>query len=114
VGQGKGNNGDRITRYCPVNPSASERKALEADFNFRRSALGALAAEAAGGVINVYFHVIRSSSGAGNVTDQQIQSQINVLNNAYASAGWSFVLAGTTRTSNNTWYTAGYGSNAQK
>jgi hypothetical protein len=59
-----------------------------------------------GGTINVYFHVIRSGTGAsqGNVTDQQIANQVNVLNAAYAAWGWSFNLSATTRTTNATWF----------
>lgn len=61
-----------------------------------------------GGVIPVYVHVINKGSGIanGDVPDSQITSQINVLNSAYASTGWSFSLAGTDRTNNASWYTA--------
>ncbi|MFY0528310.1 zinc metalloprotease [Archangium gephyra] len=63
--------------------------------------------------IPVYFHVIRTSTGTGGVTTTQINNQINVLNNAYAAAGFSFYLAGTDTTNNSTWYTAGPGTAAQ-
>jgi hypothetical protein len=68
-----------------------------------------------GGSINVYFHVIRKGTGLanGDVSDSQIQSQINVLNAAYASTGWSFNLVTIDRTTNSTWYTMGYGSSAE-
>lgn len=65
-----------------------------------------------GGVIRVYFHVITNGS-AGNLTDQQIASQMSVLNSAYATTGWSFFLSGTTRTSNATWYTMSPGSTVE-
>jgi hypothetical protein len=65
---------------------------------------------AGAGVINVYVHVIRSDSGAGNLTDAQIGSQISVLNNAYASSGTSFSVVNTDRTNNSAWYTAGPGT----
>jgi hypothetical protein len=68
---------------------------------------------ATGGTINVYFHVITSTTGAGNVTDAQIQNQIAVLNGAFGSGGWSFTLAGTDRTANNAWYTMAHGSTAE-
>ncbi|WNG50871.1 zinc metalloprotease [Archangium minus] len=55
--------------------------------------------------IPVYFHVIRDSNGNGGVTTTQINNQITVLNNAYASAGFSFYLAGTDYTNNSTYYT---------
>ena len=55
--------------------------------------------------IPVYVHVIRSSAGGGGVTTTQISNQISVLNNAYASAGYSFTLAGTDYTNNDSYYT---------
>lgn len=111
---GKGGNGDRITRYCPLNPSESERKAMEADFEFKKSALGSFSKSATGGTIPVYFHVITSTSGAGALSNQEVQSQINVLNSAYSGTGWSFSLVSITRTANDTWYGAGYNSTAER
>jgi hypothetical protein len=63
--------------------------------------------------IPVYFHVIRDSNGYGGVTTTQINNQITVLNNAFASAGFSFYLASTDYSNNSTWYTAGHGSTAE-
>jgi pregnancy-associated plasma protein-A len=65
--------------------------------------------------ISVYFHVINKGSGIanGDVPDSQITAQINVLNAAYAGSNFSFVFAGTNRTTNATWYTAGPGSQAE-
>ena len=59
-----------------------------------------------GGTINVYFHVVNAGSSAsqGNISDQQIASQINVLNQAYAPWGWQFNLVATTRTTNSSWF----------
>ena len=73
-------------------------------------------ASATGGVINVYWHVVNagSSLSQGNIPDSQITSSINVLNNAYASTGWSFRLAATTRTTNATWFAAGPGTTAER
>jgi hypothetical protein len=63
--------------------------------------------------IPTWFHIIRDSTGAGGVTTTQINQQLTVLNNAFASAGISFTLAGTTTTNNSTWYTAGPGTAAE-
>ncbi len=62
--------------------------------------------------IPVYVHVIRSSTGSGGVTAAQITNQITVLNNAVATAGFSFSLAGTGYTNNTTWQTAQPGTSA--
>jgi hypothetical protein len=51
---------------------------------------------------------------AGNVPASQINSQMTVLNNAYAGSGISYSLAGTDYTNNASWYTVGYGSTAEK
>jgi hypothetical protein len=64
--------------------------------------------------IPVYFHVI-TAGAAGNLTDEQIATQIDVLNATFAGAeggtrtGFSFRLAGVTRTENATWFYANPG-----
>ena len=103
-------NGRRIERFCPVRPSEAEQKAMEADFGFRRSALGAAAPSATGGVIDVYFHVITDSEGNGSPKSSQLGRQIRVLNDAYGLWGWTFRLVQTDFTANDAWYAAGYGS----
>ena len=62
-----------------------------------------------GGVVNVYFHVINKGTGIanGDIPDSQIDSQISVLNQAYAGTGWSFNLVSVDRTTNAAWYTMG-------
>lgn len=61
--------------------------------------------------VNVYFHVITSSTGAGNVTDARIAQQIQVLNDAYSGATggantlYRFTLVSVDRTANDNWYT---------
>jgi hypothetical protein len=64
--------------------------------------------------INVYFHILTTASGEGNVTAGQITRQMNGLNAAFASAGFSFVLAGVDRTANDEWYDMTYGSRAER
>lgn len=74
-----------------------------------------LAAALSGTVVTVpvYFHVVMSNSGAGNVSDAQIADQIAVLNGAFGP-NFLFGLAATDRTRNNTWFTAGPGSGGEK
>jgi hypothetical protein len=70
--------------------------------------------------VNVYFHVITNTSGAGNVTDTRIANQIKVLNDAYsgvtggANTLYRFTLVSTDRTANNTWYTCTGGTCGQQ
>lgn len=57
-----------------------------------------------GGQIKVAWHVIYSGS-TGNIPQSQIDAQIAELNAAYASTGYSFVLASVDRTNNSGWFT---------
>lgn len=94
-------------RFCPVHPSDEELAVMEADFAAQYAEFGKTGdAEATGGVINVYFHVIRRGSGVanGDVTTAMITNQMAVLNNAFAPTGWAFNLVSTTRTTNTSWY----------
>lgn len=101
-------------------PTQQEADAIE-DHSRRMSSLmaGRLETNATTVNVNVYFHVITSTSGAGNVSDTAIANQIKVLNDSYsgltggANTRFRFTLVSTDRTANNTWYTAGYGSQAE-
>ena len=54
--------------------------------------------------IPVAFHIIRYDSGVtGNVTDQQINDQMDVLNDAYVSTNFQFVLHSIERIDNTAW-----------
>ena len=61
--------------------------------------------------VPVYFHVV-TDGAKGNLRDSQIADQIRVLNNTFAGGeggfdtGFSFVLAGVTRTNNPAWFYA--------
>jgi hypothetical protein len=59
--------------------------------------------------IPVYWHVIRSSSGAGGVTTQQIADSIAVLDDAFAGTSFSFTLVSTDYSNNDSWYTCSGG-----
>ena len=91
------------------------------------SAVSTFVARPAGSVtVPVWFHVILAANGSGNVTDAQLQAQINVLNVTYAGrdippAGvapldvssptpFRFVLAGVDRTTNASWYSVAQSS----
>ncbi|MBC9822779.1 zinc metalloprotease [Terrabacter sp. MAHUQ-38] len=63
--------------------------------------------------VRVYWHTITNGT-QGAVSSSTINSQVNVLNNAYAGTGLSFSLAGTDSTSNASWYTVTPGSSAER
>ena len=64
--------------------------------------------------VPVYFHVV-SDGSSGNLTNAQIADQISVLNVTFgggeggADTGFTFVLAGVTRTDNARWFYSGSG-----
>jgi Pregnancy-associated plasma protein-A len=79
------------------------------------SAKKAAAAQAdATATVPVYFHVI-TDGAIGSLTNDQITAQMNVLNNTFAGGeggadtGFSFTLAGVTRTGNADWFYTGPG-----
>jgi hypothetical protein len=106
----------RSDRLCGTDHSPERIAFAEEDFRMRRDELaksGNTEAEnVTGGAINVYFHVVNqgTSISNGNISDQMITDQMNVLNAAFAGWGWSFNLIATTRTTNATWYNGCYGS----
>ncbi len=63
--------------------------------------------------IPVAFHVVQANNGSYNVSDQQIQDQIAVLNAAYAGTNFQFSLASIDRTRNNRWTRHSPGSSAE-
>jgi hypothetical protein len=55
-------------------------------------------------VVPVYFHVITSSDGRGDVNDTIVHDQMNVLNKGFEKTGLQFELVELDRTSNDEWY----------
>ena len=62
------------------------------------------------GTIPVYFHVVYASNGTGNVSQADVEEQIDVLNITFGGmttgydTGFRFRLAGVDRTQNNAWF----------
>lgn len=115
-------------RSCGTHsPSDAEAQAIEEYTQMMAAQRGGIAVDAIGAqrTINVYFHVVTSSTGQGNLSNAAIDAQIKVLNDAYAglTGGYAtpfrfaLVKNGTdsaySRTANNTWFTAGHGSTAE-
>jgi hypothetical protein len=103
-------------RYCPVQPTIEEFWAMEADFGQQRAMREMMfEPEVTDGTVSVYFHVINKGSGIsnGDVSQQMINDQIDILNTAFAGTGWSFVLVNTDRTTNAAWYDGCYSSTTE-
>jgi len=97
-------------RLCGTDHDPQKIAAAETDFFLRLNELkNTPELNVTSGVINVYFHVV-SNGSTGNISDQMINSQMNVLNAANAQWGWSFNLVSVDRTSNATWFNGCYGS----
>lgn len=97
-------------RLCGTDHDPQKIAAAETDFALRLNQLkNTPDLNVTSGVINVYFHVV-SNGSTGNISDQMINSQMNVLNSAFAQWGWSFNLVSVDRTSNATWFNGCYGS----
>ena len=66
--------------------------------------------------VPTYVHVVSLPDGTGNVSDRAIRDQIRVPNTTFGgfeggyATGFSFELAGVTRTVNSDWYYASFGS----
>lgn len=101
-------------RVCGTDHNPAKIAEMESDFRARRDAMaksGIDVSDVTGGTINVYWHVINNGSGtAGDVSATAIQNQINVLNAAYGSWGYTFNLVSTDRTTNSSWYTCSGGT----
>jgi hypothetical protein len=111
----------RLVRGCATySPTDAEAEALELHTQEMAQLMSrnVFSTEATTVTVNVYFHVI-SNGSTGNISDTMIANQIKVLNDAYSgltggfNTRYRFALAGTTRTSNSTWWTAGPGSAAE-
>ena len=84
-------------------PTLFESSIVEEELRFTRDAYGDSFNKAAIS-IPVYFHVITSGS-AGNVTQAELNDQLQVINDAYSAYGISFFEAGADWTNNSSWYT---------
>ncbi|HZJ52712.1 MAG TPA: hypothetical protein VFD38_01125, partial [Myxococcaceae bacterium] len=91
---------------CAVRaPNSSDQEAIE------REIAASPQAKATSGVINVpvHFHVVITSEGVGDVSSL-IPAQMQVLNDAYASAGFQFQLVSQEVVTNDAWYFSVLGS----
>jgi hypothetical protein len=115
-----GNPNAKVRGCATYEPTEAEADAIEDHVSMLASQMKRSNIEAnATATIQVYFHVIMNTSGAGNVTNQMVTDQIRVLNDSYAgltggaATRFQFQLAAINRVTNNTWFGAGYGSSAE-
>ena len=98
---------ESVNRGCATFDLDDLQKAqVEQDITNALAARGDILAAGATTSIPVHVHIITSSSGAGAPSSNMITSQINVLNAAYASAGYAFTVVSTDTSRNDAWYTA--------
>ncbi|SES09155.1 Pregnancy-associated plasma protein-A [Pedococcus cremeus] len=112
-------------RKDPHELTAAQTRAMEADLSRALAAKGYTKApngEArkpggggafAAATVKVYWHVITDGTN-GKLTSSDISGQLNVLNSAYSSSGFSFALAGTDTTTNSQWYNLRNGSKQER
>src|SRR4051812_13256438 len=83
--------------------SPQEMEKVEAALRDTKTAFSAVGSI----TVSVYWHVINNGTGIanGDIPQTQIDSQINVLNAAYANTPFRFALAAVDRTTNSSWYT---------
>ena len=112
----------RLRNCGTVHPTGKEADDIQKSY-LRAKAGRAGAFSATGSItIPVYFHVINRGSGIanGDVPDHMIRKQIAVLNDSFGgrtggvATAFNFVLAGTTRTTNEAWYNMGINSNDER
>lgn len=99
------------SRCSAAPPTRFQRRRIErliAVNQKRREAVGAMAVTKPN--VGVWVHVIRTSTGQGNIPDTWITGQVAVLNKAYAGT-FTFTLLGTTRTTNSNYWNLVPGNN---
>ena len=103
--------GPECATAAPEKLPPATRARVEAAIAARLAGAGARRAAPEDRQIDVYFHVVNRGEGIqnGDVPREMIDAQIQVLNDAFAKAGFSFVLREVTRTTNPQWYSAGIG-----
>ncbi|MBY6211301.1 zinc metalloprotease [Microbulbifer agarilyticus] len=114
------NNNAKFKRCGTKHPSIQEAALKEQHFTAMRGKPGSgdgggYTPRPAGSVsVDVHFHVITDSSNNGALSSGEINSQMAVLNDAYAGTPFTFNLVATTVTANNAWYNVGYNTAAEQ
>lgn len=90
------------TARCDTqSPSESDQQRMQQRvMTWRESSQTLLATDI---VVPVFFHVLRRNDGSGDIPDQQLFDQIDVLNSDYHETRFRFLFAGSDRTNNSMW-----------
>ncbi len=83
-------------------PSAEWRAAVEESLALTRELFPE--PEARARTFDVAFHIIRKANGEGDMPDEMVQAQIDVLNEAYDAANFTFNLASIDRKTKKKWF----------
>ncbi len=102
----------RGKRCSVVDPTAEEQAKVQSQIDKLLLDPTFMLGKAANDV-KISWHIVTSGS-TGNVTDAQIASQLQVLNNAFLGTGFSFSTASIERVSNTQWFNGCYGSAERK
>jgi pregnancy-associated plasma protein-A len=114
---------DAGLRCATREPDDNQKSAIHAEARRLLAARGASAAAVPGTfVFPVYFHIITSSTGEGDVSPRQIEKQMEILNEAFAGTNkgaasptsFQFVLVAVDRTANDAWFNMGPGTTAER
>ena len=98
------------TRCGAKQPDALQQGLIEAQLAaFEQRTSGALRDADESIVVPVHFHVITTASGGGNVSGL-LAAQMDVINAAFAPAGFAFTLASQEVVRNDRWFFAAAGS----
>lgn len=92
--------GDGVRCATPA-PTAAQ---ILDDQALMESLFGDESSGAVGADIAIAWHVVHRTNGIGDVSDEMIQDQLDVLNGAYAPSGYSFYTASLDRTANDAWF----------
>lgn len=109
--------GARCATYQPTDAEVDHEFQTAQRWLSQRRAAGLSVGERPVGTVAIplWFHVINKGAGLanGDLPAGQIDDQVAVLNAAFANTPFVFVLAGTTRTTNASWYAMSPGSAAE-
>lgn len=102
-----------VSRCGTVSPNFAQRLQHQQELIDYHLLFGAPAKQEQAVAIPTIFHNIQRSDGTGGISEQMITDSMTVMNEAYAGTPYSFILVDTTTSDNDSWFSAGFGSQAE-